>query len=44
MGPPIIGFDSGGFPETIIENETAFIVKDKDVNALAIAIEKFFIG
>jgi colanic acid/amylovoran biosynthesis glycosyltransferase len=39
MGLPVIGFDSGGFPETIIENKTGILVKDKDYNDLSKSIE-----
>jgi colanic acid/amylovoran biosynthesis glycosyltransferase len=35
MGLPVVGFKSGGFPETLIEGETGITVKDKDVEALA---------
>lgn len=41
MGIPVIGFDSGGIPETIQNNLTGFIVKEKDPLELALAIEKF---
>jgi colanic acid/amylovoran biosynthesis glycosyltransferase len=39
MGLPIIGFQSGGFPETIIEGETGFAVEDRNVDALVSKIE-----
>ncbi len=39
-GLPVIGFQSGGFPDTIIEGETGFAVEDRNVNALADKIEK----
>lgn len=35
MGLPVVGFHSGGFPETIIEGKTGITVKDKDIEALA---------
>jgi colanic acid/amylovoran biosynthesis glycosyltransferase len=38
MGLPVIGFDSGGFPETIINKHTGFIVPDRDVNGIAIQV------
>lgn len=34
MGLPVIGFESGGFPDTLIDQETGFIVKDRDVVAM----------
>jgi colanic acid/amylovoran biosynthesis glycosyltransferase len=40
-GLPVIGFNSGGFPDTIIEGETGFAVKDRDVDALASKVEYF---
>lgn len=38
MGIPVVGFDSGGFPETLIKNKTGIIVKDKGIEALADAV------
>lgn len=38
-GLPVIGFQSGGFPDTIIEGKTGFAVEDRNVNALADKIE-----
>ena len=35
MGLPVVGFKSGGFPETLIEGKTGITVADKDVIALA---------
>lgn len=35
MGLPVIGFNSGGFPETIINGETGFAVDDRSVIQLA---------
>jgi colanic acid/amylovoran biosynthesis glycosyltransferase len=35
MGLPVVGFKSGGFPETLIEDKTGITVKDKDIDALA---------
>jgi colanic acid/amylovoran biosynthesis glycosyltransferase len=43
IGLPVIGFQSGGFPETVIEGETGFIVEDQNVAAMANAIEKFIL-
>jgi colanic acid/amylovoran biosynthesis glycosyltransferase len=40
MGLPVVGFKAGGFPETIIEGETGFTVKDKDVHALGEVVIK----
>lgn len=40
MGLPVIGFASGGFPETIQEGETGFIVPEADSTELANAVEK----
>jgi colanic acid/amylovoran biosynthesis glycosyltransferase len=34
IGLPVIGFDSGGFPETIINKKTGYTVKDRDVKAM----------
>jgi colanic acid/amylovoran biosynthesis glycosyltransferase len=39
MGLPVVGFDSGGFPETILQGETGFAVEDRNVDALASKIE-----
>ncbi len=41
MGLPVIGFDSGGFPETMIPDRTGFLVADQNIKAMAIAIERF---
>jgi colanic acid/amylovoran/stewartan biosynthesis glycosyltransferase WcaL/AmsK/CpsK len=35
MGLPVIGFNSGGFPDTIIEGETGFAVEDRNDKDLA---------
>jgi colanic acid/amylovoran biosynthesis glycosyltransferase len=35
MGLPVIGFKSGGFPETVINDYTGFIVSDRDVIGMA---------
>jgi colanic acid/amylovoran biosynthesis glycosyltransferase len=34
MGLPVIGFNSGGFPETFIKGETGFAVEDRNVDLL----------
>ena len=39
MGKPIIATDHGGFRETIIHNETGFLVPPGDVDALAQALD-----
>jgi colanic acid/amylovoran biosynthesis glycosyltransferase len=39
MGVPVIGFKSGGFPETIIEGETGITVEDKNYTEMANTIE-----
>lgn len=44
MGLPVIGFRSGGFPETIVEGQTGFAVEDKNVEALADRIEAFILN
>lgn len=35
MGLPVIGFNSGGFPDTIIEGQTGFAVEDRSHLAIA---------
>lgn len=40
-GLPVVGFNSGGFPETIMDGKTGFIVLDRDVDAMVAVIEKF---
>ena len=39
MGLPVVGFDSGGFPETIVANQTGILVDDRDVFAFVKAIQ-----
>jgi len=39
MELPVIGFKSGGFPETILDGKTGILVDDKDVEAMAAAVE-----
>jgi colanic acid/amylovoran biosynthesis glycosyltransferase len=34
MGLPVIGFNSGGFPETLINRKTGFLVEDRNVDGL----------
>lgn len=43
MGLPVIGFNSGGFPDTIIDNKTGFVVRDRDFKELSKKI-LFFIN
>jgi len=35
MGVPVVGFNSGGFPETILNYKTGFIVEDRNSKAMA---------
>lgn len=39
MGVPVVGFKSGGFPETLIEGETGITVEDKNHTEMATTIE-----
>lgn len=39
MGLPVVGFRSGGFPETILEGKTGITVNDKDYHQMANQIE-----
>jgi colanic acid/amylovoran biosynthesis glycosyltransferase len=39
MGLPVIGFKSGGFPETLIEGKTGITVEDKNYDEIADVIE-----
>ena len=39
MDLPVIGFKSGGFPETVIDGNTAILVEDKNINSMAEAVE-----
>ena len=39
MGLPVVGFQSGGFPETLIEGKTGITVEDKNYDEMANAIE-----
>ncbi|MFT5863593.1 MAG: colanic acid/amylovoran biosynthesis glycosyltransferase, partial [Flavobacteriales bacterium] len=43
-GVPVVGFNSGGFPETVIEDVTGFIVDDRDVDAMVLAVEKLLLN
>jgi colanic acid/amylovoran biosynthesis glycosyltransferase len=43
-GVPVVGFDSGGFPETVIKDVTGFIVDDRDVEAMTLAVEKLMLN
>ncbi|TCK68826.1 colanic acid/amylovoran biosynthesis glycosyltransferase [Winogradskyella wandonensis] len=40
MGLPVIGFNSGGFPDTLIDGITGFLVEDKNINAMSSEVEK----
>jgi colanic acid/amylovoran biosynthesis glycosyltransferase len=40
MELPVVGFNSGGFPETIIDGKTGFLVQDQDVEGMVAAVEK----
>lgn len=40
MELPVVGFKSGGFPETLVEGKTGFLVEDQDIEAMAAAVEK----
>ena len=42
MSTPIIGFKTGGIVEMIDQNKNGFLVLQKDINALADAIELAF--
>ncbi|WP_114492680.1 glycosyltransferase family 4 protein [Candidatus Ulvibacter alkanivorans] len=39
MGLPVIGFRSGGFPETVLDTKTGILVPDGDVTAMAEAVK-----
>ncbi|QTY27710.1 glycosyltransferase family 4 protein [Flavobacterium sp. CS20] len=39
VGLPVVGFNSGGFPETLIDGQTGFVVEDRNVEALSEKIE-----
>ena len=39
MGIPVVGFNSGGFPETLLEGKTGFAVEDRNVEQLVTKIE-----
>ncbi|WP_411895319.1 glycosyltransferase [Winogradskyella sp. A2] len=41
-GIPVIGFNSGGIPETIKNGITGFIIEEKNVKELVDTIQKFF--
>lgn len=42
-GLPVVAFDSGGVSETIDDKKTGFVVEEKNVQAMAEAIEKFIV-
>ncbi len=35
MGLPIVGFNAGGFPDTVLDGETGFLVEDKNIKELS---------
>ena len=39
MGLPVVGFESGGFPETIIDTKTGFAIQDGDVDKFVEKLE-----
>lgn len=41
MGLPVVGFNSGGFPETVYNGSTGFIVPEGNVLEMSKAVEKF---
>lgn len=41
-GLPVIAFDSGGVSEVLIHEDTGFLVKDRDVHAMAKKVELLF--
>ena len=43
-GVPVVGFDSGGFPETVVQGVTGIIVNDRDVDAMVVAVEKLILN
>ena len=43
MGLPVIGFDAGGFPDTIIDGVTGFLVEDKNIQEMVSTIEKLIL-
>jgi len=43
-GMPVVGFNSGGVPETIQDGKTGFIVEEGNINNMADAIEKFILN
>lgn len=42
MGLPIVAFNSGGVPETLTPDKTGFVVKDKNVEAFAKAVQAVY--
>lgn len=41
-GTPIVGFETGGIPEMVEQNKSGFLVPQRDVGKLAIALELAF--
>ncbi|CAH8295324.1 colanic acid/amylovoran biosynthesis glycosyltransferase [Mariniflexile fucanivorans] len=42
MGLPIVGFNSGGVSETLIQDQTGYLVEDKNVEAFVNAIQTLY--
>lgn len=40
MGLPVVGFNSGGFPETVLEGVSGLIVEDRNIKQMATAVER----
>ena len=40
MGLPVVGFKSGGFPETLVEGKTGFTVEDNNCFEMSIIIQR----
>lgn len=43
-GVPVVGFDSGGFPETLVNGVTGYVVPDRDVDAMTTAVKKLILN
>ena len=39
-GLPVVAFDEGAIPEIVEDGRTGFLIRDRDVGALAVAIER----
>ena len=42
-GIPIVCFNSGGVPETVLKNKTGFVIEEGNINEMANAVEKFIL-